>query len=41
MKALKDIKDGKTLPATIDTGITTVSKDNLTQFWTELRELKK
>jgi ribose transport system substrate-binding protein len=41
MKALKDIKDGKTVPATVDTGITTVGKDNLTQFWTELRELKK
>ena len=41
MKALKDIKDGKTLPATIDTGITTVTKENLTQFWNELRELKK
>ena len=41
MKALKDIKDGKTVPATIDTGITTVNKDNLATFWAELRELKK
>ena len=41
MKALKDLKDGKTPPAIIDTGITTVTKENLTQFWTELRELKK
>jgi ribose transport system substrate-binding protein len=41
MKALKDLRDGKTPPATVDTGITTVSKDNLQQFWTELRELKK
>lgn len=41
MKALKDIRDGKTPPATIDTGITTVTKENLTQFWNELRELKK
>jgi ribose transport system substrate-binding protein len=41
MKALKDIKDGKTPPATIDTGITTVTKENLTQFWSELREQKK
>jgi len=41
MKALKDIKDGKTPPPIIDTGITTVTKENLTQFWTELRELKK
>jgi ribose transport system substrate-binding protein len=41
MKALKDIKDGKTPPATIDTGITTVTRENLTQFWNELRELKK
>jgi ABC-type sugar transport system substrate-binding protein len=41
MKALKDIRDGKAVPATIDTGITTVNKDNLQQFWSELRELKK
>jgi ribose transport system substrate-binding protein len=41
MKALKDLKDGKTPPATIDTGITTVTKENLAQFWSELRELKK
>ncbi len=41
MKALKDIRDGKTPPATIDTGITTVTKDNLAGFWAELRELKK
>jgi ribose transport system substrate-binding protein len=41
MKALKDIRDGKTPPPTIDTGITTVTKENLTQFWSELRELKK
>jgi len=41
MKALKDIRDGKTPPATVDTGITTVAKDNLQQFWAELRELKK
>ena len=41
MKALKDIRDGNTPPTMVDTGITTVAKDNLTQFWTELREMKK
>ena len=41
MKALKDLKDGKAIPAMIDTGITTIKKDNLPTFWVELRELKK
>jgi ribose transport system substrate-binding protein len=41
MKALKDAKDGKTLPSTIDTGISTIKKDSLGTFWAELREMKK
>jgi ribose transport system substrate-binding protein len=41
MKALKDAKDGKTLPTFIDTTIQKIDKSNLTAFWTELRELKK
>ena len=41
MKALKDVKDGKTIPTTIDTGISTIKKDNLATFWAELREMKK
>jgi ribose transport system substrate-binding protein len=41
MKALKDAKDGKTLPTFIDTTIQKIDKSNLTPFWTELRELKK
>jgi ribose transport system substrate-binding protein len=41
MKALKDVKDGKTIPSTIDTGISTIKKDNLATFWAELREMKK
>ena len=41
MKALKDIKDGKTIPTTIDTGISTIKKDSLGTFWAELREMKK
>jgi ribose transport system substrate-binding protein len=41
MKALKDLKDGKPVLPMIDTGITTIKKDNLPTFWAELRELKK
>jgi ribose transport system substrate-binding protein len=41
MKALKELKEGKTVPGTIDTGITVIKKDNLPTFWAELRELKK
>jgi ribose transport system substrate-binding protein len=41
MKALKELKEGKTIPPMIDTGITTIKKDNLPTFWAELRELKK
>jgi ribose transport system substrate-binding protein len=41
VKALKDLKDGKTVPPVIDTGIQTIKKANVAQFWSELRELKK
>jgi hypothetical protein len=41
MKALKDVRDGKTIPTFIDTTIQRIDKENLTAFWTELRELKK
>ena len=41
MKALKDVRDGKTIPTFIDTTIQKIDKSNLTPFWTELRELKK
>ena len=41
MKALKDLRDGKTIPTFIDTTIQKIDKGNLTAFWTELRELKK
>jgi ribose transport system substrate-binding protein len=41
IKALKDLKDGKVVPPVVDTGILTVKKDNLEQFWDELRELEK
>lgn len=41
IKALKDLKDGKTVPPVVDTGILTVKKENVAQFWSELRELKK
>lgn len=40
-KALKDLKDGKTVPQVINTGILVVDKTNLEPFWAELRELKK
>src|SRR6476660_8823382 len=41
MKALKDVRDGKTVPTFIDTTIQKIDKGNLTSFWAELRELKK
>ncbi len=41
MKVLKDAKQGKPVPSTIDTGIVTVDKSNLASFWNELRELTK
>lgn len=41
MRVLKDIKEGKSVSELVDTGIVTVKKANLEQFWKELRELKK
>jgi len=38
---LKNLKDGKVVPKTIDTGILVVNDKNLDAFWTELRDLKK
>ena len=41
MKLLKEIKDGKQVPAVVNPGIDTISKENLTAFWTRLKELQK
>lgn len=41
IKSLKDLKDKKTVPPVVDTGILTVKKDNVDAFWNELRDLKK
>jgi ribose transport system substrate-binding protein len=41
MKLLKDIVDGKQVPASVNPGIDTISKENLTAFWTKLKELQK
>jgi ribose transport system substrate-binding protein len=41
MKLLKDLADGKSVPAVVDPGILVVRKDNLKEFWDSLRELKK
>jgi ribose transport system substrate-binding protein len=41
IKALKEIKEGKTVPTMIDTGILVVNKANVDKFWSELKELKK
>ena len=41
MKLLKDIKDGKQVPADVNPGIDTITKENLTAFWTKLKELSK
>ena len=41
MRLLKEAKDGKAVPAAVDTGIVTVKKDNLDAYWNELRELKR
>jgi ribose transport system substrate-binding protein len=40
MKLLKDTKDGKPAPKSVDTGLVTVEKANLDQFWDQLRTLK-
>ena len=39
--ALQQIKKGETPPAIIDTGIVTVKKGNVDEFWASLKELKK
>jgi len=41
MKLLKDIKDGKQVPASVNPGIDTITKENLNAFWTKLKELQK
>jgi ABC-type sugar transport system substrate-binding protein len=41
MKLLKDIKDGKQVPTSVNPGIDTITKENLTAFWTKLKELSK
>jgi len=41
IRVLKELKDGKTLPQTVETPILTVNKGNVDKFWSELRELKK
>jgi ribose transport system substrate-binding protein len=41
MKVLKDIRDGKEVPAVVNPGIDTISKENLNAFWTKLKELSK
>ena len=39
MKLLKEIKDGKQVPAIVNPGIETIKKENLSAFWTGLKEL--
>jgi ribose transport system substrate-binding protein len=41
MRLLKDAKDGKPVPDWYNPGITTVTKQNLGEFWTTLRTLLK
>jgi ribose transport system substrate-binding protein len=41
MKLLLDAKQGKPVPPIVDTGILTIEKSNLNDFWSKLRELKK
>src|SRR6188768_227166 len=38
MKLLKEIKDGKQVPPSVNPGIDTISKENLNAFWTKLKE---
>ena len=40
-RRLKELKEGKTVPPVVDTGILTIKKDNVDKFWNELAELKK
>lgn len=41
IKALKELRDGKTLPPTVNTGIRVIDRAGVDAFWSELRELKK
>jgi ribose transport system substrate-binding protein len=41
MKLLKEIKDGKQVPTSVNPGIDTITKENLDAFWTKLKELSK
>ena len=41
MKLLKDITDGKQVPPNVNPGIDTITKGNLTAFWTKITELQK
>jgi ribose transport system substrate-binding protein len=41
VKALKQIRDGQSLPPAINTGIRVIDRAGVDAFWSELRELKK
>ena len=41
MKLLKDAKDGKSVEKVVDTGLVTVEKPSLAEFWDQLKILKK
>jgi ribose transport system substrate-binding protein len=41
MRILAELRDGRPVPPAIDTGVTTVTRENLAPFWSELRLLKK
>jgi len=41
VKALKQIRDGQTLPPSINTGIRVIDRNSVDAFWSELRDLKK
>lgn len=41
MRLLNAANAAAVVPPTVDTGIDTITKDNVTKFWAELKELKK
>jgi ribose transport system substrate-binding protein len=41
MRVLAELHAGKQVPPIVDTGLTTVTRENLASFWRELRELKR
>jgi ribose transport system substrate-binding protein len=41
MRLLKDARDGKPVPPAYDPGITTVTRQNLKEFWAQLRKLNR